>query len=74
MVCAATYVQLEIILLSEVSQKEKKKCLGFPDGAVVSICLPVQETQVRSLVQDDPLCMEQLSLSAATTEPTSRSH
>ena len=28
---------------------------GFPGGSVVRICLPMQETQVRSLGQEDPL-------------------
>ena len=30
--------------------------MGFPGGSVVKkICLPMQETQVQSLVQEDPL-------------------
>ena len=29
--------------------------LGFPGGAVVGTCLPLQESQVRSLGQEDPL-------------------
>ena len=35
------------------------------------IRLPMQETQVRSLIQEDPTCREQLGLSCTTaTEPT----
>ena len=29
--------------------------LGFPGGSVVKNCLPMQETQVQSLGQEDPL-------------------
>ena len=29
---------------------------GFPGGAVLRICLPMQETQVRALVWEDPTC------------------
>ena len=28
--------------------------MGFPDGRVVKICLPMQETRVQSLIQEDP--------------------
>ena len=31
---------------------------------------PVQKTQVRSLLQEDSTCCEELSLCAATTEPS----
>ena len=36
--------------------------MGFPGGSVVKICLTIQGTQVRSLVQEGPLALEQLSL------------
>ena len=29
--------------------------LGFPGGSVVKNCLPMQETEVQSLGQEDPL-------------------
>ena len=35
---------------TEVKQED------FPGGAVVKICLPMQETRVRALVQQDPTC------------------
>ena len=40
-------------------------------GATVDIRIhqPMQETQVRSLIQEDPTCHEQLSLCAATKSP-----
>ena len=66
---AATWMQLEIITLSEVSQKEKDKYhmvshtwnLKHDTGASLvaqwlRICLPMQGTQVRALVQEDPTC------------------
>ena len=35
----------------------KKAEEGFPGGAVIKrICLPMQGTRVRSLVQEDPTC------------------
>ena len=33
----------------------KFKIQGFPGGSVVRIRLPVQETWVQSLIQEDPL-------------------
>ena len=29
---------------------------GFPGGTVVKVCLPMQETWVRSLIREDPTC------------------
>ena len=37
------------------------------------ILLPVQGTWVQSLVQEDSICMKQLSLCARTTEPALQS-
>ena len=34
----------------------KQKIWDFPGGAVVKICLPMQGTWVRTLVQEDPTC------------------
>ena len=39
------------IMPSETSQTQ-----GFPGGAVVKNCLPMQGTQVRAPVQEDPTC------------------
>ena len=41
----------------KVSSKTKQSQgpLSFPGGSTVSICLPMQEIQVRSLDWDDPL-------------------
>ena len=33
-----------------------KKCFGCLGGSVVRICLPVQETWVGSLIQENPMC------------------
>ena len=35
---------------------QRDTCRGFPGGAVVKICLPMQGTQVRALVWEDPMC------------------
>ena len=31
-----------------------EKYMDFPGGSVVIICLPMQETQVRCMIQEDP--------------------
>ena len=38
-----------------VSYREVVKAIGFPGGSVVKILPAMQETQVRSLGQEDPL-------------------
>ena len=40
---------------------------GFTDGSGIKICLPIQETQVRSLDQEDPTC-------CGTARPGSRNY
>ena len=51
---AATWMDLEIIILSEVSQKVKDRASLVAQWQ--RICLPMQGTWVRSLVQEDPTC------------------
>ena len=62
---AATWMDLEMIILSEISQTEKDKYLGnlkkkYYRASLVAqwlgICLPMQGTQVRALVWEDPTC------------------
>ena len=36
--------------------RQDKQFQDFPGGAVLRICLPMQGTQVRALVQEDPTC------------------
>ena len=38
--------------------------VGFPDGSVVKICLPMQETEVLSLGWEDPLEKEMATYSS----------
>ena len=43
---------------TELNWAELKHCAGLPGGSVawwLMICLPMQETQVQSLCQEDPL-------------------
>ena len=42
--------------LQEGKVPVKRKQQGFPGGSVVKNRLPMQETQVQSLVQEDPTC------------------
>ena len=55
---AATWMDLEIIILSEVSQTEKDKHHTRTSLAAqwLRICLPLQGKWVRSLVHEDPTC------------------
>ena len=53
---AATWMDLDIIILSEVSQKEKNKYhMTSPVAQMVKRLPTMQETQVQSLGQVDPL-------------------
>ena len=42
--------------------------MGFPGGSV-GIHLPMQETQARSLVWEDPICQGTIKLMHCNTEP-----
>ena len=66
---AATWMDLEVVILSEVSQTEKDKYhmislirnlkKGYRASLVAQwlrICLPMQGTRVRALVRGDPTC------------------
>ena len=49
------------VVRNEISSVFENEGWGFPGGSVIKrkkkkICLSVQETQVRSLVQEDPTC------------------
>ena len=53
----------------------KLHSLGFPGGPELRMCLPMQGTQVQSLVRKIPQATGQLSQSATTMEPVgSRAH
>ena len=51
---AATWMQLEIIILSEVRQKEQDRASLVAQW--LRVCLPMQGTRVRALVWEDPTC------------------
>ena len=66
---AATCVDMEIIILSEISQRKtniiryhlyvesnKKRRRASLVAQWLRVCLPMQGTRVRALVQEDPAC------------------
>ena len=59
------YITKTLLLMSgkqrEDDKREKRRTVSkllhaFPGGSVVRICLPMQETQVWLLTQEDPTC------------------
>ena len=49
-------------------ERNKKHKTGLPWWLWKRICLPMQETRVRSLMWEDPTCRRAIGLSATTTE------
>ena len=46
-----------------------EKYMDFPGGSVVIICLPMQETQVRCMIQEDPTSCRATKSMCHTIEP-----
>ena len=65
MLFAATWMDLEIIVLSEVNQKEEDWASLVVQW--LRICLPMQGARVRALVWEDPTCR-------GATKPVSHNH